>query len=335
MSSRAVAVAALALSVALHLGAALLLDRLPGGERGAGIPEGGTPGLEIAGDGIAALVATWEQVPDGMSGSAPAPGPAPEPVPVPPVPPLHESQPAIAAPAPPVIPATAAEALPTRPEPLPPRPAPIPLPRVAAPLPQPEAPPPVMPAPDRPQTAAPSDRPPEPAAEARPPQPEPAPAPPPEAITDSEPPAAPEQSPRPPPRPEETASPAPAPAPTPAPASGPAGTGAAAPAGRGGTAATDIPGAERQRLDWARAIHARIDRAKRRPDSAARGQVQLHLRIAADGALLGVGVARPSGHPALDRAATEAVTRAGRFPPAPATLGPGPFTLALTVGFTR
>jgi protein TonB len=64
-----------------------------------------------------------------------------------------------------------------------------------------------------------------------------------------------------------------------------------------------------------------VARALRRPAGArASGEVWLTLTVDRQGALLAVWVSGPSGNAALDRAALDAVRRAGRFPPAPAAL---------------
>ncbi|MCR9152429.1 MAG: energy transducer TonB, partial [Rhodobacteraceae bacterium] len=76
--------------------------------------------------------------------------------------------------------------------------------------------------------------------------------------------------------------------------------------------------------DWAGAIRARVERRKAYPRAAraarATGTVLLRMTVAADGTLLSAGVAQPSGHAALDRAALEALSGAGRLPAAPAGL---------------
>jgi protein TonB len=128
-------------------------------------------------------------------------------------------------------------------------------------------------------------------------------------------------SPRPPARPAtlDTAARAPDPvAPTRA-----AGLGGGAVAQTGGAGSPEPTEGQRRSLlaTWGGAIRARVARALRRPAGArASGEVWLTLTVDRQGALLAVWVSGPSGNAALDRAALDAVRRAGRFPPAPAAL---------------
>jgi len=128
--------------------------------------------------------------------------------------------------------------------------------------------------------------------------------------------------------------PRPRPAPPPAPAALAAGQGAApvagargsqvAAPGAGSAGAGALSAGQRAALlaDWAGAIRARVERRKAYPRAAraarASGTVLLRLTVAADGTLLASGVAEASGHAALDRAALDALSRAGRLPAAPA-----------------
>ncbi len=105
---------------------------------------------------------------------------------------------------------------------------------------------------------------------------------------------------------------------------------------RGSRAATEAPGqsaAARQTAlaEWGGRIRARIDRA--RPRVAGRGAVTLSLTVARDGRLLAASVVAGSGQPALDRAALQAVTGAGRFPEAPAALRDASYSFRLPVRF--
>jgi protein TonB len=59
------------------------------------------------------------------------------------------------------------------------------------------------------------------------------------------------------------------------------------------------------------------------------------LVVGRDGRLQGVSLAASSGSAALDRAAIEAVRRAGRFPPAPAGLDRAAYTFAVPMTFRR
>ncbi|MBM7067084.1 energy transducer TonB [Actibacterium sp. 188UL27-1] len=94
------------------------------------------------------------------------------------------------------------------------------------------------------------------------------------------------------------------------------GSGARAGADRSGTAS--LSRAERRNLmaQWGSQIRTRIDRRKSRAVRA-RGSVTVNIVVAVNGQLAGVSVARSSGDRTLDRAAMQAVQRAGRFPKAP------------------
>lgn len=86
---------------------------------------------------------------------------------------------------------------------------------------------------------------------------------------------------------------------------------------------------------WGAQILSRIERRKRYP-TAARGRdgtVGLHLTVAADGRLQGVSIRQPSGNAALDRAAVQAVQRAGRFPAAPQGLSGANHSFNLSIRF--
>lgn len=118
-----------------------------------------------------------------------------------------------------------------------------------------------------------------------------------------------------------------------------AGGGGGAEAGQAGgaqTATAEAGRAAKLRNVWGNKIRARIERRKRYP-SGARGQarVVLRLTVARDGRLLDHRIEKSSGIAAFDQAALAAVTRAGRFPAAPAQLDASRIRLSLPVDFTR
>lgn len=107
---------------------------------------------------------------------------------------------------------------------------------------------------------------------------------------------------------------------------------AAAESGSGGA-----PGAgedARQRYEDALSIH--VQGCLRYPKRAARrrirGEVDLTLRIASDGALDGAALERSSGEILLDRDAVETVRRCAPYPPPPAEAG-GAGAFALRIGY--
>lgn len=91
------------------------------------------------------------------------------------------------------------------------------------------------------------------------------------------------------------------------------------------------------RAEWGAAIRARIERQKRYPTAAGRaqGRVTVLLTVTRAGALASVRVATGSGSAALDAAALDAVRRAGRFPPAPASLTDASYSFTLPISFRR
>lgn len=91
--------------------------------------------------------------------------------------------------------------------------------------------------------------------------------------------------------------------------------------------------AQRQSLmaEWGGQIMGRIERARPRVNAA--GQVTLSLRVARDGTLAALGIARSSGNQALDEAALSAVRRAGRFPAAPDALRAASYAFNLPIRF--
>ncbi|WP_417806849.1 energy transducer TonB [Thioclava sp.] len=84
---------------------------------------------------------------------------------------------------------------------------------------------------------------------------------------------------------------------------------------------------------WGAQIRARIERAKTPPAGAGAGRVVVTLRVSRSGQLLSVSLARSSGRAALDRAALQAVRRAGRFAPAPKGLGAQSYAFDLPMAF--
>jgi periplasmic protein TonB len=128
------------------------------------------------------------------------------------------------------------------------------------------------------------------------------------------------------------------PAPAPVVASRAAGAGSALSAGAAGRDAPGLSPEARQTLlaRWGAAIRARIDRAARQaaPPGAA-GTAHVTLIVARGGALEAARLARSSGDPGVDRAALEAVRRAGAFPPAPAGFDAPQQLFTLPIGFRR
>lgn len=86
---------------------------------------------------------------------------------------------------------------------------------------------------------------------------------------------------------------------------------------------------------WAAAIKGQIERAKRYPSNAggASGSAVVVLTVGNDGRLVGVSVSASSGNRALDRAAVDAVRRAGQFPAAPTDLTNARYSFSLTISF--
>ncbi|MBY6201516.1 TonB family protein [Maritalea mobilis] len=132
-------------------------------------------------------------------------------------------------------------------------------------------------------------------------------------------------------RPEAAASPPRTP--TPARVAGGSGGGATQGAATQPAPQPSLSAGERQSLiaSWGAQIQRRIERS--RPRVRGTGQVVLRLTITRGGQLAGVGIARPSGDPAIDRAAVQAVQRAGRFPAAPDGLTDPSYGFSLPVTF--
>lgn len=326
----------LSLATALH---AAVWVGLPGGGREGAAPSGGDGAGAVtlaAAPALQGLVEDWSGPPEVAESHAAPRAPAMAEAAALPQADLPVARPVAAAPPAAVAPDRAAT--------VPPPPPAAPRPEVgAAPTLAPPAP---ASAPDRPAAA----EGPRPTTLAAAPQMPAAPDAPPDA--DRAPPPSPlaaevarADTPRPAPRP----APRPDPAP-PAPPSIAAGTGKAPVAGAAGARVaaegagqagqgTLAAGARAAALaDWAGGIRTKVERRKAYPRAArasrAAGTVTLRLVVAADGSLVSVAVAQGSGHAALDAAALEAVTRAGRFPPAPAALGPGRQSFTLPLRFT-
>lgn len=88
---------------------------------------------------------------------------------------------------------------------------------------------------------------------------------------------------------------------------------------------------------WGGGIRAQIERQKSYPDSLRHarvgGTVTVALEVGRDGRLRTAGLATSSGHAALDRAALDAVRRAGRFATAPAALRAPSYSFTLPISF--
>lgn len=130
------------------------------------------------------------------------------------------------------------------------------------------------------------------------------------------------------------------PAATPAqPAREAAGQGGGTVAGQARRAATVAGATTAQRQQamtaWGGRILSQIERAKRYPRGAGQGTAALRLKVFRNGRLQGVAITRSAGSAALDRAATDAVRRAGRFPPAPAALTEASYSFSMRVTFDR
>lgn len=115
-------------------------------------------------------------------------------------------------------------------------------------------------------------------------------------------------------------------------AGGGATAGAAQPTDSVSQTAASVTNAAQQ---WAAAIKGQIERAKRYPSNAggASGSAVVVLTVGNDGRLVGVSVSASSGNRALDRAAVDAVRRAGQFPAAPTGLTNARYSFSLTISF--
>jgi periplasmic protein TonB len=118
----------------------------------------------------------------------------------------------------------------------------------------------------------------------------------------------------------------------------PSGSGRTASAAGGGETPEVSAGAAKSLLaDWGGDLRRKVERARRSPARAAgqTGKVTLRLSVATSGKVLGVAVLRSSGVAALDKAAVDAVRRAGRLPKAPKGLGAASYDFNLPVVFTK
>ncbi|MFQ1700085.1 TonB family protein [Loktanella agnita] len=118
-----------------------------------------------------------------------------------------------------------------------------------------------------------------------------------------------------------------------------AGTGGGAQAGQSGqSAATTVSSGRAAELQavWGAQIRSRIENRKRRPSGArGGGRVVVALNVSREGQLLSVSIRQSSGVAAFDQAALRAVSRAGRFPAAPAELAAPSYRFALPITFER
>ena len=297
-------VAALAMAVALHLGALAWsparVGALASGDGGAAMAS-----LEAADAVLAAMVAEWDRPP-----------------------PMAAMPPAVTMPAQ-MLAAGVAPAAPAQPPQLAPAFAVAPGPPLSvalADMPTLAPPPLALPAPAPPPAPAPA-----PVLAA----PLPAPAPEPVAQPAARPPRQPEA------RPKAKAAPVAKPGPAAAAraAQRAAGSGGGAQAGAGGAAQATLSKARVSdlRAGWGAAVKARVERRKSYPAAArgATGSATVRLTVAASGALLDVSLAASSGDAVLDQAAVRAVQAAAPFPAAPQGVPPGNQVFTLRLRFQR
>lgn len=156
--------------------------------------------------------------------------------------------------------------------------------------------------------------------------------------------AAPAAAPRPPaspprPRPDPSAAPpGPAASGEARPAQRASGSGGGTRSGRASAPPADAagPGARALEAEWGAAILSRIAWQQRYPAGArASGTARVLVTVGRDGRLAGARLAGSSGDAALDRAALEAVRRAGRFPPAPRGLEKASYVFGVPMTFRR
>tara|TARA_R110002124_G_scaffold10096_10_gene50950 strand:+ start:4502 stop:5527 length:1026 start_codon:yes stop_codon:yes gene_type:complete len=88
---------------------------------------------------------------------------------------------------------------------------------------------------------------------------------------------------------------------------------------------------------WEQQVRRAVANARRTPRAArgVTGEVLVSFTVSAGGSLSGVQIIASSGHPVLDQAARDTVTRAAPFPPIPAGLGMASRTVKLPLGFVR
>jgi protein TonB len=109
--------------------------------------------------------------------------------------------------------------------------------------------------------------------------------------------------------------------------------------GRQGTAKTQSQDAARSnalRAQWGARIYAKVQRNLIAPRGLyTAGTAKLALKVAASGRLQGLSLVRSSGNADLDRAALQAIKRAGSFDRAPAGLAGATHDFSLSLTFTR
>lgn len=88
--------------------------------------------------------------------------------------------------------------------------------------------------------------------------------------------------------------------------------------------------------DWGARIRSRIERRKTSPGGSwTPGSAVVRITVSREGRLQALGVLKSSGDARLDRAALQAVQRAGRFPAAPKAFSRPQMTFDLPVSFVR
>jgi protein TonB len=89
--------------------------------------------------------------------------------------------------------------------------------------------------------------------------------------------------------------------------------------------------------DYLAAVRSRVERNKRYPAAAQRegitGTAAVRMTITSSGAVRGLRVAKPSGHPALDRAAMAAARAAEPLPAFPKGMPQGRITIVIPMNF--
>lgn len=106
--------------------------------------------------------------------------------------------------------------------------------------------------------------------------------------------------------------------------------------GKDKTQSQDAARTNALRAQWGAAIYAKVQRNLTAPrGSRAEGTAKLALTVAANGNLQGLTLTRSSGDDLLDRAAVQAIKRAGRFSKAPKGLDGDSHDFSLSLTFTR
>ena len=117
-----------------------------------------------------------------------------------------------------------------------------------------------------------------------------------------------------------------------------AGNGGSQQAGRDNGSVRAGSGGDTAKLQavWGNQIRVRIERKKRFPGGmrGKSGRVIVRLTVSRDGNVLGAKVVRSSGHAEFDRAALQAIRRAGRMPAAPEGITQSSHTFNLPMGFS-